>query len=128
MKEQLAGFVKYFFFWIIFFLLAKLMFLAWNYDQSSLLSANEIIGIFWHGLSMDISTACYLLLLPGLLLSFRTFLPVSFINRFVFFYTLFILAVSSILMVLDLGLYPHWGTRVNVTIFNYINDPFYLKA
>ena len=128
MKEQLVGFVKYFIFWIIFFLLAKVMFLIWNYDQSSLLSVKEVAGIFWHGFSMDSSTACYLLLLPGLLLSIRPFLPAGFVNRSVYFYTLLMLTVACVLMVLDLGLFPHWGTRVNVTIFNYINDPVSLKA
>lgn len=128
MKEQLVGFVKYFIFWMTFFLLAKVLFLIWNSDQYALLSANEITGIFSHGLSMDISTSCYLLLLPGLLLSFRPFIRAAFINRFMVFYTLLFLVIASILSVLDLGLYPHWGTRVNVTIFNYINDPVSLKA
>jgi phosphoglycerol transferase MdoB-like AlkP superfamily enzyme len=128
MKEQLVGFVKYFIFWMTYFLLAKALFLIWNYDQSSLLSVNEIAGIFGHGLSMDISTSCYLLLIPGLLLGLRPFIPSGIINRFMYFYTLLFLIVASILSVLDLGLYPHWGTRVNVTIFNYIDDPVSLKA
>ncbi|MGE5447773.1 MAG: LTA synthase family protein [Bacteroidales bacterium] len=128
MKEQLVGLVKYFIFWMTYFLLAKALFLIWNYDQSSLLSVNEIAGIFGHGLSMDISTSCYLMLFPGLLLSFRLLIPASFINRFMNYYTLLFLIVASLLSVLDLGLFPHWGTRVNVTIFNYIDDPVSLKA
>ena len=128
MTKQLMGFLKYFLFWIIYFLLAKVLFLAWNYDQSSLLSGGELIGIFWHGLKMDISMACYLLLLPVLLVGFRVFLPDGFVNRFVKIYTLLFLVIASLLIVLDLGLYPHWGTRVNVTIFNYIGDPVALGA
>lgn len=128
MKEQLVGFVKYFIFWMTYFLLSKALFLIWNYDQSSLLSINEIAGIFGHGLSMDISTSSYLLLLPGLLLCLRPFIPAGFITRFMYVYTLLFLVVASILSVLDLGLFPHWGTRVNVTIFNYIDDPVSLKA
>ncbi|MGE5395640.1 MAG: LTA synthase family protein [Candidatus Saccharibacteria bacterium] len=128
MKKQLVGFVKYFIFWMIFFLLAKALFLAWNYDQSGLLSIGEIAGIFGHGLTMDISTSCYLLLLPGMLLSYRYFISEGFINRFMYYYTLLFLILASLLMVLDLGLYPHWGTRVNVTIFNYIDDLVSLKA
>jgi phosphoglycerol transferase MdoB-like AlkP superfamily enzyme len=128
MKKQLVGFVKYFIFWLTYFLLAKALFLVWNMDQSSLLSIGEITGIFGHGLTMDISTSCYLLLLPGLLLSFSMVIPGAFINRFMYYYTMVFLIVASILSVLDLGLYPHWGTRVNVTIFNYIDDPVSLKA
>lgn len=113
---------------MIFFWIVKALFLIWNFETTGQLSAAEIYGIFWHGLKMDISTACYLLLLPGLLLAFRLFLPLKFSNRFVYIYTLVFLIVASMLVVLDLGLYPHWGTRVNVTIFNYISDPVAVGA
>lgn len=128
MKKQLAGFVKYFIFWLTFFLLAKGLFLAWNNDQSGLLSGAEIGGIFWHGLIMDISTACYLILIPGLVLAVRPVVPAAFINRFLKIYTILFLVFASLLIVVDLGLYPHWGTRVNVTIFNYMDDPVALSA
>ena len=128
MRSQLLSFLKYFLFWMIFFLIAKALFLVWNFETTSQLAVAEIFGIFWHGLKMDISTACYLLLLPGLLLAFHIFLPSKFVNRFVYSYTLIFLIFASILVVLDLGLYPHWGTRVNVTIFNYIDDPVAIGA
>ena len=113
---------------MVFFLLAKVLFLSWNYELTSRLTGGEIGGIFLHGLKMDVSTACYLLVLPGLLIAFRLFLSSRFINRFIHIYTLIVLIVASILTVLDLGLYPHWGTRVNVTVFNYIDDPVAMSA
>lgn len=128
MINQLVGLIKYFIFWLIFFLLAKVLFLGWNFDQTSLLSIGEISGIFWHGLVMDVSMACYLLLLPGLLIAFRVFLPSSFVNRLIYIYTLILLLVASLLTIMDLGLYPHWGTRINVTVFNYLNEPLAVRA
>ena len=126
--NQIIRFFKYFGFWLIFFWLAKAFFLICNFAQTRDLSFREITGIFGHGLKMDISTACYLLLLPGLMIVFRLFLRPNFINRFILIYTLVFLIVASILVVLDLGLYPHWGTRVNVTAFNYIDDPVAMSA
>ncbi len=128
MRQQLSGFLKYFLFWMIFFWLAKALFLIWNFEITSQLSNGEISGIFWHGLKMDISTSCYLLLIPGLLLALRVFFPSGLVNRFIRIYTLIFLIISSILIVLDLGLFPHWGTRVNVTVFNYLNDPVAIGA
>ncbi|MDO9614015.1 MAG: LTA synthase family protein [Bacteroidota bacterium] len=128
MRQQLSRLLKYFLFWMTFFWVAKILFLIWNFNITGQLSSGEISGIFWHGLKMDISTACYLLLLPGLLLCFRVVLPSKFINRFIHIYTLFFLIVASALTVLDLGLYPHWGTRVNVTVFNYLGDPVAIGA
>ncbi|HEY3370686.1 MAG TPA: LTA synthase family protein [Prolixibacteraceae bacterium] len=128
MTKQWMGLLRYFLFWMIFFLLAKVLFLTWNYDQTSLLSGGEIVGIFWHGLKMDVSMACYLLLLPGLLMAFRVFIPAGMVNRVIKIYTLILLVFASLLTVLDLGLYPHWGTRVNVTVFNYMDDPVAMGA
>lgn len=126
--NQIVRFFKYFIFWMIFFWLAKVFFLIANFGQSSQLSTSEILGIFGYGLKMDISTACYLLIIPGLLLSLRIFLSSRFINQLFWIYTLVFLIVAASLVVLDLGLYPHWGTRVNITAFNYIDDPVAMRA
>lgn len=128
MAKQLTGFLKYFLFWLVYFLLAKALFLVWNYDQTSVLSSGELTGIFSHGMKMDISTACYLLLLPGLMIALRFFLPARFVNGFIIVYTILLLLFASMVTVLDLGLYPHWGTRVNVTVFNYMSDPVAVGA
>jgi len=126
--NQIVRLFKYFVFWMIFFWLAKVLFLISNFEQTRQLSMSELFGIFGYGIKMDISTACYLLLVPGLLISLRILLPSRFASRFVWIYTLAFLVVASFLVVLDLGLYPHWGTRVNITAFNYINDPVAMGA
>jgi len=126
--NQIVRLFKYFIFWMIFFWLVKALFLVSNFDQSSQLSAGEISGIFWHGLKMDISIACYVLVIPGLLLGFQFFLPSWFINRFIWIYTIIFLIIASALVVLDLELYPYWGTRVNASILNYIDDPVAIGA
>jgi len=128
LANQVVRFLKYFIFWMIFFCLAKVLFLISNYEQTQQLSMSEVFGIFGFGIKMDVSTACYLLLVPGLLLSLLIFVPSRFVNRFVWIYTLVFLIVASFLVVLDLGLYPHWGTRVNITAFNYIDDPVAMSA
>ena len=69
-----------------------------------------------------------LLVIPGLLLSLRSLVSSRFVNHFFWIYTLVFLIVASFLVVLDLGLYPHWGTRVNITAFNYIDDPVAMSA
>jgi phosphoglycerol transferase MdoB-like AlkP superfamily enzyme len=113
---------------MIFFLLDKALFLIYNFGLSSKLSAGEILNIFRYGLKMDISTACYMLLLPGLLLSLNKFIPSVITNRIIKVYTIILLIMASMLVVIDLGLYPHWRTRVNVTAFNYIDDPVAMSA
>lgn len=113
---------------MIFFWLAKALFLIYNFGQTRLLSANEIAGIFGYGLKMDISTACYLLIIPGLLFALTLVLPSKLVNHILYIYTLIVIVVAAFLAILDLGLYPHWGTRVNITAFNYIDDPVAMTA
>lgn len=122
-KYQLYRLFRYFIFWMIFFWLDKVLFLIYTHEQSRLLSWKEIAGIFLYGSIMDVSTACYLISLPALLLLFRRFIPANFINGFVRIYTFVTLLIGAVLMAFDLGLYPHWGTRVNGMIFNYIDEP-----
>ena len=126
--KQIIRFFNYFIFWMIFFLLIKAFFLISNYGLSSQLSGAEIFNIFRHGLKMDISTSCYLLILPGLLIAFNRFIHTGIANRIIKIYTIVILILASLLAVTDWGLYPHWGTRVNVTAFNYIDDPVAMSA
>ena len=127
LKHSLQLF-KYLIYWILLFWLAKLLFIAFNFDQTTQLSLSELFGIFGYGLKMDLSTACYLLLIPGLLISMRSFISQRFLNNFMLVYTILFLILQSALIVLDMGLYPHWGTKVNVTVFNYINDPVAMRA
>ena len=126
--NQFVRIFKFFIFWMIFFWLDKAFFLLFNFEQTCQLTIAQIFGIFGYGLKMDVSTACYLLLIPGLLISLRSLVSSKFVNRFIWIYTLIFLIVCSFLIVLDLGLYPHWGTRVNITAFNYIDDPVAMSA
>ncbi len=126
--KQMLRFFFYFIPWMTFFWLNKAVFLLWNVDQTCRLSFGEIAGIFGYGLKMDVSAACYLLIFPGLVLFFRFVVLKSFADRMVRIYTIVVLIFAAFLFVLDLGLYPHWGTRVNITAFNYVHDAVAMKA
>jgi phosphoglycerol transferase MdoB-like AlkP superfamily enzyme len=72
---------------------------------------------------MDISLVSYLMIIPGILLAF-SFLITPKVLSFIFkFYTFLLFAVITFINIIDLGLYPHWGTRVGISAFDYIGDP-----
>jgi phosphoglycerol transferase MdoB-like AlkP superfamily enzyme len=126
--KQIFQLFKYFVLWMGFFWISKFFFLVYNINLTGQLSFREIAGIFGHGLIMDVSTSCYLILLPGLFIAFRSFLTSGIVNLCIKGYTIVVSIISSFLSVIDLGLYPHWGTRVNLTAFNYIDDPVAMSA
>jgi phosphoglycerol transferase MdoB-like AlkP superfamily enzyme len=123
MKNQLLAFIKYFLFWLFYFLLSKVVFLLYNFDLTGTLSVAEIAGVFTHGLKMDLSMTSYLLIVPGIFLSFSFLFNPKILKGVFKIYTLLLLFLISLINLLDLGLYPHWGTRVGVSAFDYVGDP-----
>ena len=123
MKKILIVFLKYFLFWLIYFLVAKLIFLLYNFNLTRPLTIAEISGVFFHGLKMDISLVSYLMVFPGIVLAF-SFLTSSKILSYIFkIYTFLLLFIITFINIIDLGLYPHWGTRVGISAFDYAGDP-----
>lgn len=123
MKNIVNVFIRYFLFWLIYFIVSKLIFLLYNYNLTSTLSFSEISGIFFHGLQMDVSMVSYLMLIPGIILSFSFLLSSKVLSLLFKSYTYFVLLVVTLLNILDLGLYPHWGARIGISVLDYVGDP-----
>ncbi|HKO78842.1 MAG TPA: hypothetical protein VJU78_00535, partial [Chitinophagaceae bacterium] len=51
----------YFFSWVIFFDLLRIVFLLYHINKTKHLSSGAIFSSFWYGLRMDMSVAAYLL-------------------------------------------------------------------
>ncbi|MBK6282014.1 MAG: hypothetical protein IPF54_04510 [Draconibacterium sp.] len=90
--------------------MSKLIFLLYNFSLTSSLTFAEILGIFRYGMKMDLSMVSYLMLIPGILISFSFLFKPKILGGVFRFYTLFLLLLITFVNLLDLGLYPHWGT------------------
>ena len=122
MKRYLLFFFKNYFFWVLFFVVFKAIFLIANHNFTSALSAGEVLKVFLYGLKMDLSAAGYLSLLPGLVMALMLFFP-RVAQRVVKGYTLVVLIVITIMGLADLSLYPAWGTRLDSQVIPYLADP-----
>ncbi len=121
--KPFSFFIKYLLFWLLYFFLSKAFFLLFNSHLTSDLSTYELYGIFFHGFKMDLSTASYLTVIPGLFLvgAFVSFPknPAPWLKA----YTLILFIPVTLLNIFDMGLYPHWGTRMGISAFDYLEDP-----
>ncbi len=122
MKKIIIVFFKYFLFWLIYFLVSKVIFLFYNFNLTSSLTPGEIVGIFSHGIKMDISMVSYLMVFPGIVLAFSFLISRKILSIVFKTYTYLLLLGITFINLLDLGLYPHWGTRIGITAFDYIGD------
>lgn len=123
MKKLLTAFFTLFIFWLTYFIVAKAVFLLFNFSATSALPLSDLTGIFLHGFRMDISLVSYLMILPGILLALSFLFSPKILERTIKIFTLVLLLVITFLNVLDIGLYPHWGTRVGISAFDYIGNP-----
>lgn len=123
MKKILVVFIKYYLFWLIYFFIAKLIFLLYNFNLTRSLAFSEISGVFIHGFKMDLSLVSYLMVFPGMVLAFSFIIPPKMQSGIFKIYTFLFLFIITFINIIDLGLYPHWGTRVGISAFDYAGNP-----
>ena len=123
LKNKILFNFYYFLFWVCYFILARLLFLIFYFNKTTDLEFLTILKTFLYGLRLDASFAAYLCLFPFLLIIFRVFTNWKIIEVFLKWYSIIIIIIISLLLVLDLNLYQAWGTRLDTTLFNYLNTP-----
>ncbi len=115
--------VLYFLAWTLFFILARLCFLLYHFQQTKELPGNTVISTFLYGLRMDLSMAAYFtipvaaMVLAGLVIHyFRTPAPYRI-------YTAIILLFTLLIVFVDLEAFSAWGFRIDTTPIKYLSSP-----
>lgn len=125
MKKKLAFLFSTFLFTTLMMAVQKPIFLLYYVDSSSACSWQELLGVVWHGLSLDLTVAGYVTALPVVvvLVSLWVTLSGSFMRRFFMTYFTLVSVVASLIFAVDIALYEHWGFRIDSTILIYLSDP-----
>ncbi len=107
------------------FVVAKLLFLAWNHTLYSGITFSKILAIIGNGLSMDLSISSYLTLIPALLLCVSVFTGTrGVINKILLVYFGIISLIISAIVIVDSVLYGYWGFKLDSTpIFYFLSSP-----
>ena len=128
MKNRFAFQPRYFLFWLLFFGLARALFLVYQHGLTAQLPARTVLGTFGYGLRLDASAAAYVSLVPFLLLIIGNGFSRFPVQRLVSGYTAAIGIVLTILITADLELYRAWGFRLDDTPLQYLNSPTEMAA
>ncbi|MDY6800882.1 MAG: sulfatase-like hydrolase/transferase [Bacteroidota bacterium] len=102
---------------------ARLFFLLYQYKFSFDISFSEWLLTFVYGIRLDISSVGYILAITGLILTATFLFSGKIIHKILKPFTLFVFAISSIIIVVDLELYKNWGYRMDATPLLYITKP-----
>ena len=122
MKSPFRILVRLLLLWLFTFALGKVGFMLICHGREYVTFADSL-RVLWHGLPMDLSMSSYLLLFPWLCLSLCLFWPQRFIRPVLQTYHLLVSLAVVICIIVDIGLYPFWGFKLDATIFNYIDSP-----
>ncbi|HNP54994.1 MAG TPA: hypothetical protein PKK69_10250, partial [Ferruginibacter sp.] len=109
--------------WILFFELARVLFMIYHFRETIQLDFSDMLLALVHGLRMDASMAAYLLIPVCLLLLLGIFFPA--VRKPIGFqvYTGIVLAPVMIIIFCDLPAYSAWGFRLDASPLKYLSTP-----
>jgi phosphoglycerol transferase MdoB-like AlkP superfamily enzyme len=123
MKKRIIAIGYYALYWLIFFIMARLFFILMQYHSSFQNDIGDLLGTFWHGAKLDISTTGYYLIIPLLLLIPGVYFNGSWFRILIRWYSYILIIFSSIVIVSDANLYSYWGFRMDYTPMLYLKTP-----
>ncbi|HLN53398.1 MAG TPA: sulfatase-like hydrolase/transferase [Lentimicrobium sp.] len=125
MNRIVVSLLRQLVFWMVFFFIARALFLLYNIPSLRIekIGVSESIAAFWHALPLDLATACYLLIFPFILLIIQALFKADWVNRVNKIYTLIAIILFSLLITAELGIYPEWKTKMPYKALNYLLNP-----
>lgn len=123
MKARLRFLLFYILFWLLIFILAKIVFLLYQHNESFALPVFDCFRIVFHGFKLDVSTTGYILLLPSFILAVTSYLNWKTVYYSITIYTCIVLVVILILTLVDLEIYKYWGTRLDKDPLRFLTTP-----
>jgi phosphoglycerol transferase MdoB-like AlkP superfamily enzyme len=124
----LLMYLKIFVLWMLFFSLARLVFMIYHANLTSSLVFREWISVLVTGLKHDLSVSSYCMLIPLILTILLFFLQFSISFRIIQGYFMVLVAVISLLVAGDLELYSYWGFRLDASPLLYVSHPREMMA
>ena len=120
---------RYFLFWLLFFLVGRVVFLLYHHALAATLPLPTLLGTFGYGLRLDFSMTAYLCAVPFLLFVLAYLIGPRFpLRRLINAYTGLLGLVVSFLLMADADLYRVWGFRLDATPLQYIDTPGEMAA
>jgi phosphoglycerol transferase MdoB-like AlkP superfamily enzyme len=119
-KNRLWYLVKTYLLTILLFVVAKVAFMLLNHEGHSL-TATDMMEVIWNGLSLDLSTALYFIIVPFLLTVISLWVTVP---KWVYHTYYALIAVAfALAFVADTSLYPFWGFKLDASCLSYLETP-----
>lgn len=120
MKQRILYLTKFYGVTMIIFIIAKLLFLCFNSDKEPL-GVSDVWDVILHGISLDLSTALYLLSIPFLLTLASLWIHIPRILYRI--YNIIIAIILPLAFIADTCLYPFWQFKLDASCLTYLESP-----
>ncbi len=105
----------------VYFILQKPVFMSCNAGKAYRLT--DYLDVMYHGAGLDATTAGYMTALPFLLALLSVWVHRLPIRRIMLPYYIIIMAVVTMIFYGDLSLFSFWQSKIDASIFIYLDSP-----
>jgi len=125
MRKIVFSFIRQLLFWILFFNLTRLIFVLYYLKIIIIekIRLTEVLGVFFHSFKLDLATACYVMVIPFLILAVQSVWSPRWLNVINKLYAGFIIVVYSLTAVGEMGIYAEWKTKLTYKVIKYLSHP-----
>ena len=127
MRQRLIYLMKVFMLTVVIFIAAKLVFMLVNYEGPAF-DFGDVMAVITHGLSLDLSTSLYFLILPFLITLVSLWWDERLLHTILRIYYGVIATMLMLAFVADTSLYPFWGFKLDASCLQYLEAPAEVRA
>ena len=120
LRGRVSFLLRFYLLTVLLFVVAKWVFMLCN-GAGHGVTAGDYLAVAWHGLSLDLSTALYFLIVPFLVTAVSVWVRVP---RWVLRVYYAIVAIAfALAFVADTSLYPFWQFKLDASCLQYLSTP-----
>ena len=112
---------------LILFIIAKVVFMLLNYPDHPF-TAGDMSNVIFHGLSLDLSTSLYFLILPFFITLISMWWSHLQLQTALNIYYAIIAFMLMSAFIADTSLYPFWGFKLDASCLQYLETPTEVRA
>ena len=127
MRQRLIYLMKVFMLTVVIFIAAKLVFMLVNHEGHAF-DISDVMAVITHGLSLDLSTSLYFLILPFLITLVSLWWDDRLLHTILRIYYGVIATMLMLAFVADTSLYPFWGFKLDASCLQYLETPTEVRA
>jgi len=127
MRQRLIYLIKVYMLTVAIFIAAKLVFMLVNHEGHAF-DISDVMAVITHGLSLDLSTSLYFLILPFLITLVSLWWDERLLHTILRIYYGVIATMLMLAFVADTSLYPFWGFKLDASCLQYLEAPAEVRA